>query len=90
LQPSTGTKFNNNAMTIYTRLGRLCKVLNTGYKKSVNKEPFYLGVIVKYIVDNKVKKRTLLFTEAELELASARAKRLPFDIEQSVISKIID
>ena len=77
-------------MTIYTRLGRLCKVLNTGYKKSVNKEPFYLAVIVKYKVDGKIKKRTLFFTETELELASARAKRLPFNIEQSAISKIID
>lgn len=89
LQPSTGSKFNH-AMTIYTRLGRLCKVLNPGYKKSVNKEPFYMAVMVKYKVDEKNKTQLLFFTEAELELASARAKRLPFNVEQSVISKIID
>ena len=78
-------------MSNKVRVGQLVKLENSDKKKFSNENPFYFGVIIKYEVDGKTKKRTLLFTEKELDRAADRAeKNVEGRMEQSIISKIVD
>jgi hypothetical protein len=75
------------AQEIYTRLGRLVRIKNQKTKSFSNESEEYTTVLVKAAGGVK----TLMFTDAELSKALARAEKNKEDqIQQSWISKLLD
>ena len=71
----------------FTRIGRLIRIKNKKATNFTNENDTYLTVLVKH--EGKVK--TLMFTDAELAKAEARAEKNKEDqIKQSLISKLLD
>jgi hypothetical protein len=78
-------------MSKKVRVGEMFKTENLDKKKFSTEQPYYLAVMVKYKVDGKWKKRSLLFTKSEMDRAADRAnKQVEGKLEQSLISKILD
>lgn len=75
------------AIEIFTRIGRLVRVKNQKTKSFSNENEEYIAVLVKSAGEVKA----LLFTDAELSKATARAEKNKEDQpKQSWISKILD
>lgn len=74
-------------MNIPVRVGKLFKIIK---KKGCTLQREYFALLVKYNVEENSKVVTLVFTQEELNNAAERALKMKVNLEQTLISKIID
>ena len=74
-------------MIIPVRIGKLFKIIK---KNGCTLQREYFALLVKYNVEENSKVVTLVFTQEELNNAAERALKMKVNLEQTLISKIID